>query len=58
MEGIKYVNVIEITPVFMETRGVENSDLVVLVNNTLVCCTSFLTVDTRLCVVIPRFLTG
>ena len=58
MEGIKYVNVIEITPVFMETRGVENSDLVVPVNNTLVCCTSFLAVDTRLCVVIPRFLTG
>ena len=42
MEGIKYVNLIEIVPVIIEIQGVENSDLVVPVNNTLVCHTSFL----------------
>ena len=40
--GIKYVNLIEIGPVVIEIRGVENSDLVVSV----VCCTSFLAADT------------
>ena len=52
MKGIKYVNLIEIGPVVIEIQGVENGDLVVPVNNTLVCRTSFLAVDTRLCVLI------
>ena len=52
MEGIKYVNVIGIGPVVIEIQGVENVDLVVTVNNTLVCRTSFLAADTRLCVLI------
>ena len=43
MEGIrKCVNLIEISPAVIEIQGVENGDLVVPVNNTLVCCTSFL----------------
>ena len=42
MEGIKYVNLIEIGPVVIEIQGVENGDLVVPVNNTLVRHTSFL----------------
>ena len=46
MEGIKYVNLMEISPVVIEIRGVENGELVVPVNNTLVCCTSFLATDT------------
>ena len=49
-EGVKCVNLIEIGPVFMEIRGVENGYLVVPVNNTLVCHTSFLGADTRPCV--------
>ena len=49
MEGIKYVNVIEIGPVVIEIRGVENGKLVVPVNNTLVRHTA---VDTQLCVLI------
>ena len=48
MEGINYVNVIEIGPVVVEILGVKNSELVVPVNNTLVCHT----VDTRPCVLI------
>ena len=35
MEGIKYVNLIEIGPVVIEIRGAENGELVVPVNNTL-----------------------
>ena len=46
MKGIKYVNLIEIGPVVIEIQGVENGDLVVPVNNTLVCRTSFLAIDT------------
>ena len=34
MEGIKYVNLIEIGPVVIEIRGAENGKLVVPVNNT------------------------
>ena len=34
MEEIKYVNLIEISPVVIEIQGVENSELVVPVNNT------------------------
>ena len=46
MEGIKYVNLIEIGPVVIEVQGVENGDLEVPVNNTLVCRMSFLAADT------------
>ena len=35
MEGIKYVNLIEIGPVVIEIRGAENGKLAVPVNNTL-----------------------
>ena len=52
MEGIKYVNLIEIGPVVIEIRGIENGKLVVPVNNTLVRHTAFLAADTRLCVLI------
>ena len=52
MECIKYVNLIEIGAVVIEIRGVENGDLAVPVNNTLVCHTSFLATDTRPCVLI------
>ena len=47
MEGIKYLNLIEIGPVVIEIRAVENSDLVVPVNNTLVHHTAFLATDTQ-----------
>ena len=50
MEGIKYVNMMEIGPVVIEIQGVENSKLVVPVNNILVRHTAFLAADTRLCV--------
>ena len=46
MEGIKYVNLMEISPVVIEIQGVENSELAVPVNNTLVCHTAFLATDT------------
>ena len=52
MEGIKYVNLKEIGPVVIEIWGVENGDLAVPVNNSLVCCTSFLAADTWSCVLI------
>ena len=52
MEGIKYVNLIEICIVVIEIRGVENGKLVVPVNNTLVGHTAFSATDTRLCVLI------
>ena len=42
MEGIKYVNLIESSPVVIEIRGVENGELAVLVNNTFVRHTAFL----------------
>ena len=42
MENIKYVNLIEIGPVVVEVQGVENGDLVVPINDTIVCRTSFL----------------
>ena len=37
-------------PVVIEIRGVENGELAVAVNNTLVCHTAFLAADTRPCV--------
>ena len=42
MEGIKYVNLIEIGPAVTEIQGVENGELAVPVNNTLVCSHGFL----------------
>ena len=50
MEGIKYVNLIEIGPVVIEIRRAENGELAVPVNNTLVSHMAFLAADTRLCV--------
>ena len=52
MDGIKYVNLIEIGPVVIEIRGAENGELAVPVNNTLVSHTAFLAADTRPCVLI------
>ena len=46
MEGIKYVNLIEIGPVVIEIQGVENGELPVPVNNTLVRHMAFLATDT------------
>ena len=45
MNSIKYVYLIEISPVVIEIWGVENGDLAVPVNNTLVCHMSFLAAD-------------
>ena len=45
---------IEISPVVIEIWGVENGDLVVPVNNTLVCCTSLLAADTQPCVLLYK----
>ena len=45
-QGIKYVNMIEIGPVVIEIRWIDNGNLVVPVNYTLVCHTTFLAVDT------------
>ena len=53
MEGIKYVNLIEIGPVAIEIQGAENGELAVPVNNTLVSHTAFLAADTQPCVLIP-----
>ena len=50
MEGIKYVNLIEIGPVVIEIRGVENGQLAVPVNNTFVCHMAFLVSYTQPCV--------
>ena len=47
MKGIKYVKLKEIGPVVIEIQGVENGELVVSLNNTLVCHTAFLAADTR-----------
>ena len=47
MKGIKYINLLKISPVVLEIGGVENGDLAVPVNNTLVCHTSFLAADIR-----------
>ena len=44
------MNMIEICPVVIEIRRVENGKLAVPVNNTLVCHTAFLAADTQLCV--------
>ena len=52
MEGIKYVNLIEIDPVVIEIQGVEYGELAVPVNNTLVHHMAFLAADTQSCVLI------
>ena len=52
MEGIKFVNLIETGPVVIEIQGVENGELAVPVNNTLVSHTAFLAADTQPCVLI------
>ena len=57
MEGIKYMNLIEIGQVVIEIQGVENGELAVPVNNTLVCHTDFLAADTRPCVLITYIIT-
>ena len=54
MEGIQYVNLIEIGRVVIEIQGAENSELAVPVNNTLVSHTAFLAADTRPCVLIMK----
>ena len=55
MEGIKYVNMIEISPVVIEIQGIENGELAVPVNNTLVHHMAFLAADTRPCILISIF---
>ena len=54
MEGIKYVYLIEIGLVVIEIQVVENYEVVVSVNNILVCHSAFLATDTRPCVLISR----
>ena len=49
MEGTKYMNLIEIGLVVIELRGVDNGELAVPVNNTLVHHTAFLAADTTVC---------
>ena len=41
------MNLIEIGPVVIEIRGIENGELAVPVNNTLACHTAFLAADTQ-----------
>ena len=50
MEGVKYENLIDISAVVIEIRGIENGNLAVTVNNTLVHYTAFLATDTQPCV--------
>ena len=47
MESIKYVNLIEISPVVIGIQGVENGELAISVNNTFVHHTAFFDADTR-----------
>ena len=57
MEGIKYVNLTEISPVVIEIQWVENSKLAVPINNTLVHHIAFLAADTQPCVLmVHKFL--
>ena len=49
MESINYTNLIEISSVVIEIWGIENGDLAVLVNNTLMYQ---LAADTHLCILI------
>ena len=56
MEDIKYVNLIEISPVVIEIRGAEKGELTAPVNKTLVHHMVFLAADTRPCVLIYNYL--
>ena len=55
--GIKYVKWIEIDPVVIEIGGVENGELVIPVNDTLVCHTTFLAADIWPCILITHLYT-
>ena len=57
MEGMKYVNLIEISTVVIEIQGDENGKLVVPIN-TFVCHTTFLADDTLPCVLITHLCTA
>ena len=48
------MNLIEIIPVIIEIQGVENGELAVPVNNTLVRHTAFLAADTQPCFLINK----
>ena len=52
MEGISYMNFIKIGVLVIEIRGLENGELAVPVNNTLVRHKAFLAADTQPCVLI------
>ena len=54
MLGRKYINLVEIGLVVLEIQKAEFGNFAVPVNNTLVCCTFFvsLATDTLLCVLI------
>ena len=52
MEGVKYINLIEIGIAVIKIRGVENGKLAVPVNNTIVPHTAFLAANTWLYVLI------
>ena len=54
MDGIKYVNLIEIGTVVIEIQGAENGEVAVPVNNALVRHTAFLAADTRPCILINK----
>ena len=56
MEGIKYTNLIEISPVVIEKPGAKYGELAVPVNNILVHHTAFLATDTRPCVLICMYI--
>ena len=58
IDGIKYVNLIEIGPMVIEMRGAKNGELTVPVNNTLVHHTAFVAADTRLCVLISTWISN
>ena len=46
MEGMKYMILIETSPVVIKIQGIENGKLAVPVNNTLVRHTDFLAANT------------
>ena len=53
IKSIKFVNLVHIiSTVVLEIQGVENNDLTVPINNTLVCHISFFASDAQLCVLI------
>ena len=48
MDGIKLINLVQTNPVVTKMQGIESGNLMVPVNNALVCGMSFLVADTRL----------